>query len=109
MTGEISFRGLVLPVGGLKEKLLAAKRAGIKTVIIPEMNQEEVAQMGSEVLSGLQIIPIRTLDQVLSLALIPANELSVLSRHAQPGESISILPSDGRWAGTTASLSLNSI
>jgi ATP-dependent Lon protease len=106
MTGEISFRGLVLPVGGLKEKLLAARRAGIRIVIIPEMNQAEVAEMGEEVVGGLSIVPVRTLDQVLSLALIPSSEAEAPT--AGDG-TIPVLSSDGRWAGNIPSLSLNSI
>jgi ATP-dependent Lon protease len=106
MTGEISFRGLVLPVGGLKEKLLAAKMAGIKTVIVPEMNHEEILEMNSEITSGLSIIPVRTLDQVLSLALIPASAENTLPSLTEEGSTIKVLPNDGRWIGKITSLSL---
>ncbi|MDR2198969.1 MAG: endopeptidase La [Deltaproteobacteria bacterium] len=107
MTGEISFRGLVLPVGGLKEKLLAAKMAGIKTVVIPERNHEDVAEMDPKILSGLQIVPVKTLDQVLSLALIPEADSSGLPGSGPAGESIPLLSGDGRWTGNANSLSLN--
>jgi ATP-dependent Lon protease len=108
MTGEISFRGLVLPVGGLKEKLLAAKRAGIKTVIVPEMNHAEILEMGEEIRQGLSIIPVRTLDQVLSLALIPLSGEKSFPGLMGEEDTISVLPSDGRWTGNITSLSLKS-
>lgn len=70
MTGEITLRGEVLPIGGLKEKLLAAARGGIKTVIIPEENRRELKEIAKEVTQGLKIQPVRWIDQVLELALI---------------------------------------
>ncbi|MDR1546384.1 MAG: endopeptidase La [Deltaproteobacteria bacterium] len=69
MTGEISLRGLVLPVGGLKEKLLAAKRAGIAEVVVPESNQPDLAVLPSLVTEGLAVVPAANLDQVLAAAL----------------------------------------
>ncbi|MEL6504826.1 MAG: endopeptidase La [Pseudomonadota bacterium] len=70
MTGEITLRGRVLPIGGLKEKLLAALRGGIKTVLIPEDNEKDLADIPDNVKDGLEIIPVRHLDQVLPHALI---------------------------------------
>jgi len=70
MTGEISLRGRVLAIGGLKEKLLAALRAGVKTVLIPEENEKDLADIPDNVKEGLQIIPVETVDQVLKYALI---------------------------------------
>lgn len=70
MTGEISLRGLVLPVGGLKEKLLAAKRAGMSTVLVPARNRPEISQLPSSITDGLEIIEVDTLDQVLEKALL---------------------------------------
>ena len=58
MTGEITLRGRVLPIGGLKEKLLAAKNAGIKTVLVPKENQVDVEELSSEITKGLEIIPV---------------------------------------------------
>jgi len=69
MTGEITLRGRVLPIGGLKEKLLAALRSGIKTVLIPAENEKDLAEVPENVKSQLEIIPIATADQALGLAL----------------------------------------
>jgi ATP-dependent Lon protease len=69
MTGEITLRGRVLPIGGLKEKLLAALRGHIKTVLIPEENAKDLAEIGDQVKSGLEIIPVSRMDEVLSHAL----------------------------------------
>ena len=69
MTGEITLRGEVLPIGGLKEKLLAAHRGGIKTVLIPEQNVKDLAEIPDNVKNKLEIVPIRWIDKVLEIAL----------------------------------------
>ena len=69
MTGEITLRGRVLPIGGLKEKLLAALRGGVKTVLIPLENAKDLVEVPDNVKSGLEIIPVGTVDEVLSNAL----------------------------------------
>ncbi|HLW27307.1 MAG TPA: endopeptidase La [Kiloniellales bacterium] len=69
MTGEVTLRGRVLPIGGLKEKLLAAVRAGIKTVIIPEENEKDLAEVPDSVKNNLEILPCSQVDQVLEIAL----------------------------------------
>jgi ATP-dependent Lon protease len=69
MTGEITLRGRVLPIGGLKEKLLAAHRGGITTVIIPEDNKKDLADMPANITSSLEIHPVRWIDEVLDIAL----------------------------------------
>ncbi len=69
MTGEITLRGEVLPIGGLKEKLLAAARGGIKTVLIPEENQKDLAEIPHEITKDLTIVPVRWIDKVLEMAL----------------------------------------
>lgn len=69
MTGEITLRGEVLPIGGLKEKLLAAKRGGIKRVIIPEDNARDLKEVPEEILEGLKITPVKWIDQVIDIAL----------------------------------------
>ena len=69
MTGEITLRGRVLPIGGLKEKLLAALRSGITTVLIPKENEKDLAEIPDNVKRGLKIIPLGTVDEVLKLAL----------------------------------------
>jgi ATP-dependent Lon protease len=70
MTGEVTLRGRVLPIGGLKEKLLAALRAGIKTVLIPDENEKDLAEIPDNVKSALKIIPVKTVDEVLRQALV---------------------------------------
>ncbi len=70
MTGEISLRGRVLPIGGLKEKLLAALRGGIKTVLIPKENEKDLAEIPDNVKKGLEIIPVAHADEVLQRALV---------------------------------------
>ncbi len=74
MTGEITLRGRVLPIGGLKEKLLAALRGGIKTVIIPEENAKDLAEIPAEVQTKMDIIPVSRLDEVLKIALVRVPE-----------------------------------
>jgi len=69
MTGEITLRGRVLPIGGLKEKLLAALRGGIKTVLIPSDNVKDLADIPDNVKQGMEIIPVTTVDEVLKNAL----------------------------------------
>ncbi len=70
MTGEITLRGRVLPIGGLKEKLLAALRGGVKTVLIPEENVKDLAEIPENVKSGLEIIPVARMDDVIKHALV---------------------------------------
>ena len=72
MTGEITLRGRVLPIGGLKEKVLGAHRAGIKTIIIPKANEADIEDVPEEVRSVLSFHPVETLSQVLEIALVPA-------------------------------------
>lgn len=73
MTGEITLRGRVLPIGGLKEKLLAAKSAGIRTVLVPKENVPDVEELSSEITKGLEIIPVETMTEVLKEALASAD------------------------------------
>ena len=74
MTGEITLRGRVLPIGGLKEKLLAAKSAGIRTVLIPKENRVDVEELSSEITKGLEILPVENMEEVLKEALADAPE-----------------------------------
>ena len=69
MTGEITLRGLVLPIGGLKEKLLAAHRAGIKKVLIPQENKKDLVEVPQTVVESMKIIPVKNVDEVLKVAL----------------------------------------
>ena len=65
MTGEVSLRGLVMPIGGLPEKLMAALRSGVKTAFIPAENEQDLIDVADEVKETLQIIPVKTVDEVL--------------------------------------------
>ena len=98
MTGEVSLRGRVLPIGGLKEKLLAALRGGITTVLIPQENEKDLAEIPANVKAGLTIIPVSHVDEVLALALAEklepiswteADELAALSAAtAKSGDAV---------------------
>jgi ATP-dependent Lon protease len=70
MTGEITLRGRVLPIGGLKEKLLAASRGGIKTVLIPDENAKDLTEISDAIKGGLEIIPVARMDEVIAKALV---------------------------------------
>jgi len=91
MTGEITLRGRVLPIGGLKEKLLAALRGGIKRVLIPEENVKDLAEIPDNVKTGMEIIPVSRMDEVISHALVRRPEPitwdeSLMDRSATPVE-----------------------
>ncbi|HLZ78374.1 MAG TPA: S16 family serine protease, partial [Sphingomonas sp.] len=70
MTGEVTLRGRVLPIGGLKEKLLAALRGGIRTVLIPAENEKDLVDIPTSIIGGLEIVPVKHLDEVLARALV---------------------------------------
>jgi ATP-dependent Lon protease len=91
MTGEITLRGRVLPIGGLKEKLLAALRGGIKTVCIPEENAKDLAEIPDEVKNKLEIVPVSRLEEVLKTALIRVPDPIQWDEEAQAA----IVTSDG--------------
>jgi ATP-dependent Lon protease len=69
MTGEVTLRGRVLPIGGLKEKLVAARRMGIARIIIPQANARELSEVSEDIRAGLEFHPVSTMDEVLSVAL----------------------------------------
>lgn len=71
MTGEISLRGRVLPVGGIKEKIMAASRAGVRQVLLPRRNEKDLVEVPEEVLEKLRVDLIETVDEALALALEP--------------------------------------
>ncbi len=89
MTGEITLRGEVLPIGGLKEKLLAAHRGGIKTALIPEQNVKDLAEIPDNVKNNLEIIPVRWIEKVLEVAL--ERQPAPLSDEAEPVDA-SVVP-----------------
>lgn len=84
MTGELTLRGRVLPVGGLKEKLTAAVRAGVTTVLVPGRNKGELLDIPDEVKRLLEIRTVDTVDDVLELALLPAARRGARSRSRSP-------------------------
>jgi len=71
MTGEITLRGRVLPIGGVREKVMAAHRAGLKTVILPEKNMKDLVDLPKQAKAELKIIPVKHMDDVLGIALAP--------------------------------------
>jgi ATP-dependent Lon protease len=88
MTGEVTLRGRVLPIGGLKEKVLAAHRAGIKTILIPKENEKDVEEIPQQVLKSVTIVPVAHMDEVLRQALVlddPENFFKPQSDTADPG------------------------
>ena len=74
MTGEITLRGRVLPIGGLKEKVLGAHRAGIGTIVLPKANEADMEDIPEEVRNVLTFYPVETLDEVFAVALLPATK-----------------------------------
>ncbi len=101
MTGEVTLRGRVLAIGGLKEKLLAAMRGGITTVLIPEENRKDLAELPANIREGLEIIPVSHVDEVLALALtapvVPIEWTEADDLATQPGA-----PAPGQPAAPTA-------
>jgi ATP-dependent Lon protease len=91
MTGEITLSGLVLPVGGIREKALAARRYGIKTMVLPKLNEPDLAELPEEVRREMRFVPVTTLEEALAVAL-PGSGVP-----AQP------IPDDARVGGTAAS------
>jgi ATP-dependent Lon protease len=104
MTGEITLRGRVLPIGGLKEKLLAAARGGMKTVLIPEENAKDLVEISDTIKKGLDIVPVTRMDEVLARALVRKPEPIVwdeeTAKLAEPAAAEPAVDEDG--AGLTA-------
>jgi ATP-dependent Lon protease len=99
MTGEVTLRGRVLAIGGLKEKLLAALRGGIKTVLIPEENRKDLAEIPANVKDGLEIIPVSHVDEVLARALTQPLEAIEWTE----ADDLASVPTPGPVAGSTTS------
>ncbi|MEM6619008.1 MAG: endopeptidase La [Pseudomonadota bacterium] len=102
MTGEVTLRGNVLPIGGLKEKLLAALRGGIKTVLIPKDNEKDLPEIPDNVKDGLEIIPVSTVDEVLRHALIAAPEAIDWDEAAEEAAAAALSDAGKGGAGATA-------
>src|SRR3712207_3701692 len=88
MTGEVTLRGRVLPIGGLKEKLLAALRGGMKKVLIPEENAKDLVDIPASVKNGLEIVPVSRMDQVLQHALVRLPEAIEWEETAVPSKPV---------------------
>jgi ATP-dependent Lon protease len=92
MTGEITLRGRVLPIGGIKEKALGAHRAGIRTIILPRRNMDDLDDLPREVFGELTFVPVDTLDEVLATALLKPGEHSQAMLNGvldlRPGERV---------------------
>ena len=81
MTGEITLRGNVLPIGGLKEKVLAARRAKIRTVVIPMLNQKDLDELPKNLREVMEIVPVDEVKQVLNIALVQGRPVRALARN----------------------------
>ena len=100
MTGEITLRGRVLPIGGLKEKLLAALRGGIKMVLIPEENAKDLADIPENVKNALEIVPVAHMDEVLARALVEKPQPIEWTEAEEAGSKLPPLEEEGAEAGT---------
>ena len=92
MTGEITLRGRVLPIGGLKEKLLAAHRANLKTVLIPKDNEKDLTEVPANVVKALEIIFVEHMDEVMKIALLPGEGSEPVQQSIFPEEPLLNLP-----------------
>ncbi len=101
MTGEITLRGRVLPIGGLKEKLLAALRGGIKTVLIPEENVRDLTEIPDIVKEGMEIVPVSRMDQVIERALVRKPEAIEWDFDAEPAVASKVEATDDSAASIT--------
>jgi len=101
MTGEVSLRGNAMPIGGLKEKLLAALRGGITTVLIPEENEKDLADIPESVKNGLKIIPVTHVSEVLERALVSAPEAIEWDQAAEEAAALARITSDKVTTATT--------
>ena len=95
MTGEVSLRGSVLPIGGLKEKTMAAFSAGVSTVLIPEENMRNLEDIDPLVREGLTFLPCRRIGEVLKVALLPAPSSAPSKRHTDEEPLAEVIPQRG--------------
>nr|WP_092777293.1 endopeptidase La [Jannaschia pohangensis] len=102
MTGEVSLRGNAMPIGGLKEKLLAALRGGITTVLIPEENEKDLAELPDSVKNGLKIVPVKHVSQVLKLALTKTPEPIEWDEAAEEAAALAAKAAQGGGQAATA-------
>ena len=93
MTGEVTLRGRVLPIGGLKEKIMAAHRGEMKTIIIPKENEKDLKDIPERILKNLEIVPVSHVDEVLRLALVPHPDGQPLFREIENPAPAVVVPS----------------
>jgi ATP-dependent Lon protease len=102
MTGEITLRGEVLPIGGVKEKVLAARQARIATVVLPRLNKRDVLQIAAKILHGISFDYVETMEEVLKVALLPAEAASAENPAPEPrAAAVRVTPERGRPAART--------
>jgi ATP-dependent Lon protease len=94
MTGELTLRGRVLAVGGIREKVLAAHRAGLKIILIPERNKKDLIEVAKNVLSEIEIIGVKLMNEVIQQALLPAESLPKDKPKARPRRKIESVPKE---------------
>jgi ATP-dependent Lon protease len=92
MTGEITLRGKVLPIGGVKEKLLAAHRIGVTTIILPRENEKDLADVPKNVLEGMQVQLVDHIDEVLKIALLPPDAPPAQAEAGENGDVMGTVP-----------------
>jgi ATP-dependent Lon protease len=92
MTGEITLRGKVLPIGGVKEKLLAAHRIGVSTVIIPRENEKDLADVPKNILEAMEVQLVDHIDEVLKIALLPPETPPVRVQAGETGDDLGTVP-----------------
>ena len=102
MTGEVTLRGNVLPIGGLKEKMLAALRGGIKTVLIPKDNEKDLLEIPENVKQGLDVIPVSNVQEVLKHALVRPPRAIEWDEAAEEAAAAALKVSDGGGEGAVA-------
>ncbi|MCL4169633.1 UNVERIFIED_CONTAM: hypothetical protein GTU68_053467 [Idotea baltica] len=102
MTGEVSLRGNAMPIGGLKEKLLAALRGGIKTVLIPAENEKDLPEIPDNVKAGLEIIPVSHVSEVLKLALVSEPVAIEWDEAAEEAAAAALAAKGGATSGAVA-------
>ena len=100
MTGEVSLRGNAMPIGGLKEKLLAALRGGITTVLIPEENAKDLSEIPDNVKEGLEIIPVSHVSEVLERALVSKPEAIEWDEEAEEAAAAAAMSSSSDKSGS---------
>ena len=107
MTGEITLRGRVLAIGGLKEKILAAKRAKLNTVVLPERNKKDLEEIPKHLLKGIELVFVETMDDVIRTALRRKAPGSRKTRSPKPQQNKSTRPNKSKRAASSSGRTMN--